>query len=241
MLAAALAFLGYCGGIGPVAAQEVGYDHFIYLPVVLRSEPPITDALLNPGFEAGYDHDTFYGERPAILTPEDWVTWWKESSDDDMEQPEIVRSVSTDADIYVEPIPRIRSGKQAMQIAQWGKYQAGFYQRVAELPAGALATFSAYGHAWSCNEDLLEPVSCGDPYAYWLKVGIDPTGGEDPWAGTVVWSEDRYVYDAYEKIGPVTTTVGEGGAVTVFIFSEGKWIVKHNEAYWDDAALLVQP
>ena len=230
-------------GVGEANVHaQVGYEHCVYLPLVMKPAPPITDRLVNAGFEGWYTHDTLYGERPVVLTPDGWVTWWRESDAEDMVQPEVVRPISTNDPVYVELVPRIHGGSQAMQLYNWGTYEAGFYQKVDALPPGARAIFSAYGHAWSCNEDLPEgPYSCGDPYGFLLKVGIDPTGGEDPWADSVIWSADAYIYDAYEKVGPISTLVGEDGAVTVFIYSYAKWPVKHNEAYWDDAELIVQP
>lgn len=236
--------LGLLGGTGGAHAQAPTYDHFVYLPLVLRPAPPITDRLLNPGFEGGYTHETFYGPNPAILTPEQWVTWWAVEPENDLQPPEIVRPISSQNPIYLDPIPRIHGGEQAMQLYRWGKYRAGFYQRVAGLPPDATATFSIYAHAWSCNLDPTPErpaLSCGDPWGFWFKVGLDPTGGTDPWSPNVIWTEPAYLYDTYALVGPVSAPVGTEGAVTVFTWAEAKWGVKHEDAYLDDASLVVQP
>lgn len=203
---------------------------------------PITDALLNPGFEGPHWWETHYGYQGDMPVPEHWIAWWNMDPSQEFGRPEVVRVIDwTENPVYSGPPARVRSGNRAVTMYRWGKYQGGFYQRVTNLPPGARAEFSVYAHAWTCNEDPPPALSCGDPYAFWFKVGLDPTGGLDPWSPHIVWGEERYIYDAYAQVGPVEAAVGEGGAITVFIFGQGKWPLKHNDAYWDDAALLVTP
>jgi hypothetical protein len=119
------------------------------------------------------------------------------------------------------------------------RHDAGFYQTVGGLEPGETVQFSAYGQAWSCNEDNQDATSCGDPWAMALKVGIDPQGGTNPFAPTVVWSPDQKSPDVYSLIGPVSAQVGPGGTVTVFVRSIAKYAYKHMDAYWDDPSLVV--
>jgi hypothetical protein len=71
-------------------------------------------------------------------------------------------------------------------------------------------------------------------------VGIDPTGGTNPLAGTVVWSGGWHIYNGY--VQPITAeATAQSGTVTVFIRSRTKWPFKHNDAYWDDAELVAIP
>lgn len=64
----------------------------------------------------------------------------------------------------------------------------------------------------------------------------------NPFSDTIIWSEEQFIYDKYERVGPVQVTVGESGAVTFFLRSHGKWPYKHNEAYWDNPSLYyVEP
>lgn len=200
--------------------------------------------LLNPGFEGGHWHKTFEGENGAMAVPESWVAWWVtgDSVGGRMDVPDIVRVIDDSNPNYLSPVLRIRSGRQAFQMARWGAYRAGLYQRVEGLPPGAAVAFSAYAHAWACDRDDTGALSCtDDPYAFRSRVGIDPTGEDARNLDAVIWSEDHWIYDEFAPIGPVTATVGADGAVTVYIESYGKWPYKHNDAYWDDTALIVRP
>jgi len=84
----------------------------------------------------------------------------------------------------------------------------------------------------------------GDPQedARWnvsLVVGIDPTGGTNPMASTVVWGTGYYVYNGYcQQLSVEATSAAE--VVTVFLRSVTRWAFKHNDAYWDDVELAVE-
>ncbi len=208
---------------------------------------PITDALLNPGFEGitesgGITHDTFNGEwYDNIMTPEGWVTWWEEGAGSPLGRPEVM-PIPFEG-YFIVPVPRVRSGHWALKFFTfWRPHRGGVYQTVANLPAGSHATLSAFAHAWSCNEDDTDALSCGeDPYQFGFKVGIDPTGGSNPWSSNIVWSDMAYIYDVYGLVGPVEATVGQEGRITVFLLSEAKWGNKHEDAYWDDVSLVITP
>jgi hypothetical protein len=199
--------------------------------------------LRNPGFEDGHWHKTFEGEDVNMPVPESWVAWWEtgNSLGRPLEKPEIISVIDSSNPHYLNPVLRIRSGEQALKMARWGAYRAGLYQRVDGLPPGATVAFSAYAHAWACQEDPPPALSCGDEYAFRSRVGIDPTGEDARNLGDVVWSEDHWIYDEFAPVGPVTATVGKDGAVTVYIESYGKWPYKHNDAYWDDTSLSILP
>jgi hypothetical protein len=67
-------------------------------------------------------------------------------------------------------------------------------------------------------------------------VGLDPTGGTDPYAPSVVWSEAAHIYDVYSRTNPVEV-MAEGNTLTVFLRSWAKWPFKHNDLYWDTVVL----
>jgi LysM repeat protein len=173
-----------------------------------------------------------------IFTPPAWVTWFRhkprEHAQYGRDQPEVTDTVQN-------PDPRrTRSGTRAIRLFTfWRRHDAGFYQTVGGLQPGETVQFSAYGQAWSCDEDNKEATSCGDAWAMVFKVGIDPQGGTNPFSTNVVWSQDQNSPDAYSLIGPVSAQVGPGGTVTVFLRSRAELAYKHMDAYWDDASLVV--
>jgi len=69
-----------------------------------------------------------------------------------------------------------------------------------------------------------------------MRVGIDPTGGINPYSPTVVWSGFANPYDVYVPFEIATTA--QGDQVTVFTWSNPTAARKHNDIYWDEASLV---
>ncbi|MGC9348731.1 MAG: LysM peptidoglycan-binding domain-containing protein [Anaerolineae bacterium] len=213
-------------------------------------QDPGPNLLDNPGFEGlgvapdnalpnpeNWTRTTYngaaYGE---IFTPEGWVTWWQET--DDFKRPEC--HVIANEPPYNGDPDRIYNGYYSGKcFTMWGKQNAGYYQVVRDVPPGSVVQGSFYAHAWSCGDDPPPAVSCGDPYSFFFRVGIDPNGGTDPFSPNIVWSSPYYHHDEYGLVGPVQATAGEAGAVTMFINSQAKWSIKHNDGYYDNASLQV--
>ena len=223
-----------------------------YLPLIMRNYIPPKNVLRNPGFEGlglpedndapnpdNWTRDTFngipYGE---IFTPEGWVTWWEEGPIDDSEAPRRpeVKVIPREPPFTSDPMRIYEDYYAAMYFSFYRTHNAGYYQQVADLPPGVLVKLHAHAHGWSCTES--GGFSCGDPENMGFYVGIDPTGGTDPWSEAIIWSARTLAPDDYRKIGPVAARVGDAGTVTVFLRSDIQWPYKHNDAYWDKAALM---
>jgi len=146
------------------------------------------------------------------------------------------------------------------------KHDAGFLQQVQVTP-GARLRLTAWAHAWSnhnlegyewCDGKpdcscgvgdnpafILEgeaPELSGDPWNdavpnFTFYLGIDPTGGTNPFADTVVWGQGAHIYNAYAQV-PAVEAVAQGGTVTVFLRSKTLWPFRNNDAYWDDVELV---
>jgi LysM repeat protein len=223
------------------------------VPLSVLAEPPAqgTNLLRNPGFEGitcaanspeGWCNDNWTRDchdgsvHDNIFTPQGWVSWWRKGGD--YGQPEI-KTIPRVAP-FIGPPARIHSGNYAAMYFNFFRNQdGGFYQVVTGLPAGATVQFSAYAHGFSCDNDDSHALTCGDPYNQSFQVGIEPNGLADPFSPSVVWSPDQWSPDEYRLIGPVTAQVGPSGNVVVFLRSKSKWPVKHLDAYWDDASLVI--
>lgn len=96
-----------------------------------------------------------------------------------------------------------------------------------------------YRIAWLTASLKLTGIPQEDAKAnFAFSVGIDPTGGVDPYKDTVVWSEPWSIYNAYvKKLDVEATAVAD--TITVFLRSTTAWSFKHNDAYWDDARLTI--
>lgn len=153
---------------------------------------------------------------------------------------------------FLDP-PRISEGVFGMKFfTMWRIHQAGLRQPVPAV-VGKRYRFTMDAHAWSSNDDnpyTSDGVGAGAFFAlagtvtddarrnFTLKVGIDPTGGLDPFAPSVVWGVGAHVYNVHHALPPVEV-VAEAAQVTVFVLSTCMWRLKHNDVYFDNAVLEV--
>ncbi len=128
-----------------------------------------------------------------------------------------------------------------------GQHEAGLYQQVGGITPGVRLRFSAYMVTWSCapsaerwNYCPTAPLS-NNPSPMHAKVGIDPTGGTNPWSPNVVWSPelnatDNWTYFSVEAVAANVT-------VTVFTYTWADWADQlfrvNNDVYLDTASLVV--
>lgn len=193
-----------------------------------------------------------------IFTPPGWMTWFRHDPGT-WDQPEV-------RDAWAQHDPRrVHSGQKGILLFTfYRKHDAGFLQQVQVAPGTKLRA-TAWAHAWSnCHgrehtDDprwsegpgfkqgvLLEgqdppadsPGTPDDWRNFTFYVGIDPTGGTDPFADTVVWGQGAHMYNQYAQVPSVEATA-QADTVTVFLRSKTLWPFKHNDAYWDDAELTV--
>jgi hypothetical protein len=202
------------------------------------------------------DGEPYETERGEFHTPPGWVSWFYHDPGT-WDQPEVGDIRRSLADY------RVRSGEKAAKLFTfYRKHDAGFIQRVA-VESGQTLRLSAWAHAWSNHgshdDDPHWSEGAGYDAVRWLEsdipplngepqndsmgnfafmLGIDPTGGRDPFAETVVWGAKAYIYNAYYEVPPVEAEA-QGDTVTVFLRSKTLWPFKHNDAYWDDVMVEV--
>ena len=231
-------------------------------------EPWPRTVLENGGFEvdwaaaggthraAVYRADGSAGEEnPAgIRTPPGWLTWFRHRPGH-WEEP-MIRGISRTED----PL-RVHHEHAALEIVgSYRPYDAGVLQQV-DVEPGTTVRLSAWAHAWSNSREGPErgnPLwsegpgfECGFQraddgvpnddadwrnFTFWL--GIDPTGGVDPEADTVMWGEGAHIYNCFAEV-PAVQVEAQSRRVTVFLRSWAQWPFEHNQAYWDQVELLV--
>lgn len=209
------------------------------LPSVLAQTPtpgpPPKDPrnlLDNPSFEVPFEEQVT--DTGGGMVASGWTAWWYDDNGDDFDTPEYKQAdISLDAN-------RIRSGGHAQQYFRpWARHRAGVYQTV-EVPENAIVQFSIYGHTWSTNAENPNPRDSfdnGDPGEVDMRVGIDPSGGDNPFSTDVRWSTTKEAYDDYERFS--VQVQADGDEITVFTYSSPRWPWATNNVYWDDAALIV--
>jgi len=229
---------------------------------------PVPVDLENGGFETDWgeeeshrvlvipaDGSPYEKDVGNIFTPPGWVTWFYHDPGS-WDQPEVT-------DMFADNFPeRVHTGERGMRLfTVWRKHDAGFLQQV-EVERGELLRLAAWAHAWSNNEGAPDPYSDEDGrwsegagfdcffaeegsdglnsdlenFTFWI--GIDPTGGRDPYADTVVWGRGAHIYNCYYQV-PSVEAEAKRRTVTIFLRSRTLWPFKHNDAYWDDVTLEV--
>ncbi len=195
-----------------------------------------------------------------IFTPPGWVVWFHHRPGT-WDQPE-VRDAWQQSDPH-----RVHSGRKGILLFTFYRgHDAGFLQQVRVTP-GTRLRLTAWAHAWSNhkvpgyahygNARCSVGVGCGpvyilegqapplnrDPlndaignFTFW--VGIDPTGGTNPFASTVIWGKGAHIYNEYHQV-PAVEATAQGDTLTVFLRSRTLWAFENNDAYWDDAELTV--
>jgi len=114
-------------------------------------------------------------------------------------------------------------------------FTAVLYQRVTGLTPGT--AYSASGwflSMWGGSAGDDPP----DPYVG-KKIGIDPTGGTDPTAPTVVWSTERWEDKSW--VNPSVAARVSGTTLTVFLRVHSKWQQSANQAIVDGIRLEEAP
>jgi hypothetical protein len=157
-----------------------------------------------------------------------WTPWWVSHNPDD--PPEIIRMPEyKPAEASLFPY-RVHSGERAQQyFTFYSTHRAGFYQRAPVTP-GEVYCFRIWTHAWSSTGPLQSDSTL------YLKVGLDPLGGEEWDSPNVIWGPTIEQYDVYDQTA--ICGVAQADHMTVFTFSEPMWAVQHNDVYWDDAELV---
>jgi LysM repeat protein len=186
-----------------------------------------------------------------------WVGWWQPPGKD-MSEPDFYQKFPSycgsnapgdcvawhqpefrDTRASVQDPPRIRSGENSQKyFSFWSVHKGGVYQVVDGVRPGTPLRFSIYMMAWSATRmDHFQP----DPHQSFgqtnmhMKIGIDPTGGADPWSSEIVWSAEKESYDVFGRYE--VQAVARSTKVTVFTHSQPENPMQHNDLYLDDAEL----
>jgi LysM repeat protein len=137
---------------------------------------------------------------------------------------------------------RIHSGVRSQKYFSYGRmHEAGLYQQVGGIKPGVTLRFAIYIQAWQC----VNPDKClfgrrsDAPAEMHLRVGIDPTGGTDPFSPNIVWSPEQAAFDKWVEFS--VQAVARNDTVTVFTHSRADWdwARADNDVYLDDASLVI--
>ncbi len=117
-------------------------------------------------------------------------------------------------------------------------HEAGLYQVVSGVKPGDLLRFSVFQEAWSTSND--DPYHSDLGQRMNLQVGIDPTGGNNPWSPNIIWSAPAESFDTFSQFA--VEAVAKNNIVSVWTRSRPEMALEHVDVYVDEASLnVVQP
>ena len=200
----------------------------IFIISIVLGQAQEENLLTNPGFEDG-----FVGSDVAS----GWESWVSGDANAPgfQESPDYLQA-SNASDNGL--IPQIRSGSDAQAMFSFfATHDAGIYQQVSGVTKGSELRFSIYGHVFSNN--LADVDQSANPGGVTIRVGIDPTGGTDPFSDDIVYTEPFITYDTYIQYNVIATA--DNDTVTVFVRSTITEPVQNTIVSLDDAVLNVTP
>lgn len=182
---------------------------------VVCTLPAASNLLANPGFETGS------GSGPARP-----VVGWTTSGSVDIK--------AADGGWFWGLTPR--SGNWLLQGAVNGTSSDGYlYQRVTSITPGQDYTFSAWVQtAMRENDTWKYDVWNSRDRLIHVRLGLDPTGGTNPAAASVIWTPRTYSHRRYTQLA--TRARAQASALTVFVRMQGSGGQWHLYAV-DDCAL----
>jgi len=199
-------------------------------------------------------------ERDNVSSPPGWTVWYRHGLPVDHDPDNDVGWAQPETRL----LPPQSSGPRRVLDGDWAFLLFTFYRihdgglfQVVDVEPGRRYRLVAHAHAWSNHDQGPHPDdpawSEGAGYGHFDRpesypdlppearnftfwVGLDPAGGLDPYAETVVWSPARHVYNDYGRFEVEAEAAGP--RMTVFLRSRALWPYKHNDAYWDAVSLV---
>ncbi len=204
---------------------------------------PGAPVLLNPGFECGDG----YHDQPGVhgMVPNGWVADILTGGDPFMVSTQMWATMSCDPnDMSWEKIEGHDSYIFMAAYAPFGQdfvappFDLVLYQPVTVTP-GTPYSLSAW--MTSLCGGSATPSDCPQG-AYIAKMaGLDPTGGVDPTAQSVVWTEDRRPHTEVRWANLALAATAQGSNLTVFIRTVSPFLHHGNHVFADAVKLVHAP
>lgn len=203
------------------------------LVCVMGAAAQSNERLTNPGMEEG-DFGAYTSRRAGafpINLPRAWNIWLAPPSGDATN-----RSDRTMIHAYSGLDPAPLEGASVVQInCDNATCAAALYQPV-NVEAGATVQASAWAQLFTCNvpENTDTCLSSAD-FGAQTRIGIDPTGGNNPSNPAIIWSEWAQPHSEWQQMSVSTTATAN--TVTLFLYSSQGTPATRNSTFWDQASM----
>ncbi|MBW4437395.1 MAG: LysM peptidoglycan-binding domain-containing protein [Pleurocapsa minor GSE-CHR-MK-17-07R] len=185
------------------------------------------NSLIDPSFEGNYSNRG----RADFNIPDGWQIWFAESP-----RTESWMNLQPVAFPHNGPGPNPYEGARALNLNKgYATFTAAVYQQV-NVAANSNLVGSAYAWLKTCNPAPNTP-DCGSAVesGAYVRVGIDPNGGNNPYDTDIVWSANAFPHDRWQQVSVNATATGT--TVTLFLFVTQAWPSQLNNVYFDAASL----
>lgn len=217
----------FLSALGIIWASILAIGLFVVFSPAAPAEAQEENLVQNANFDWGFY--TFAG-IDSVQPPVEWAPWWNNQADGCFNnQPNMNQAQGSQ---------RVRSGPTAASIwISGGKaFEAGLVQVVDTATPGNIYRFTVYGHAWQAADPSNSGGVSDSDAIVDMKVGIDPTGLNQPFANTVVWSPIKTVLDNYQEFSVEATA--QGTQMSVFVYGKPVGCATQTDIYWEDARLF---
>jgi LysM repeat protein len=180
-----------------------------------------------------FDDPNYFNTFPAYCpadqrrTPADCKAWHNPEYRDTMGGPQ-----------ETGPERRVAGENSQKYFTFYSVHEAGMYQVISGVRPGERLRFSVFMEGWSNAAN--NPFKSDLGQRMNLQVGIDPTGGNDPWSPNIIWTSPAESFDQFTQF--VVEAVAKNNIVSVWTKSRPDMPLQHNDVYVDEASLnVVQP
>ena len=214
---------------------------------------PVQGAQSVQPVNSGFDGEAEIQGSAEIVVPVGWTAWWREGGLDcsvylslgttgpcpAYDMPEVTYkrpefSVIPAEGRWLDPPRVVGAGRGARFFCTYGICEGGYFQQVLVEP-GLSYSLGAQVHAW-CTQNTADPYhsqldTLDDRLNCALSVGLDPTGGLDPWSPNIVW-QTVTAYDVFQMVN-TPAVQAQGGTMTLFLRGRSLWAMRHNDFHFD--------
>ncbi|MFK7800744.1 MAG: hypothetical protein AB8G95_03845 [Anaerolineae bacterium] len=207
----------------------------LLLTVSIAARPAFAQTqnlLLNGDFEEGYSQAEGFDEAWIAVG---WEPFAVTTDLDIPNNPTGSQPVYLASDSTAATENRVLTGARSqMWRTSYSSAFAGVSQRI-PIPTDSTVRLSAWTYGWSSTGD--DPTVSQN--AAWMRqrIGIDPTGGNDPNSPDIVWSPAAQYIDTWGELA-IEATATENH-VTVYLSAYPNFVLPNNEVYFDNAQLTL--
>ena len=241
--------------LGPNLLANPGLEGHYRQQCSRRSDPPWVTVPCDP---ANYDYNNLNLWATAQV-PDGWNAWWRVPNDN-QKDPNYFNTNPAYCDSTKKETPsdcvpwhnpefrdtaggpqetgperKIEGDNSQKYFTYYTIHEAGLYQQAGGVKPGDRVRFSAYMEAWS--SPFNDPFHSVGQQSMGMQVGIDPTGGNNPWSSNIVWSPVQESYDKFSQFA--VEAVAKNNVVSVWTRSHPVYALQHNDVYVDAASLNV--